>query len=155
MPSVAVTFWNVDEVYGHPCQWAGTESQPGVDVESLADALTEVPMRNATAPQAVTLDGHDGVYLEWTVPDDIDIDEDGDFPECDETSDGHRDFRSWTGLGWAATRFQQGPGQIDRLWILDVGGQRLVIDAFSMPWATDAEIRELIGVVESIDFVDG
>jgi hypothetical protein len=36
-----------------------------------------------------------------------------------------------------------------------VGGQRLVIDAFSMPWETDAEIRELIGVVESIDFVDG
>jgi hypothetical protein len=151
-PSVAVTFWNVDQVYGHPCEWAGTEFQPGPDAESLADALIEVPMRNATAPRAVTLNGYDGEYLEWTVPDDIDVDAEGNFPGCDETTDGHRDFRSWTGLGWADARFQQGPGQVDRLWILDVGGHRLVIDAFSMPWAAEADVAEMLTVVESIQF---
>jgi hypothetical protein len=44
--------------------------------------------------------------------------------DCDE-----RYFESWTGDGTAGTdRYQQGPGQIDRLWILDVEGRRLVID---------------------------
>jgi hypothetical protein len=155
VPSVALTFWNVDEVYGHPCQWAGTELRPGPDVDGLAETLAKVPMRDATEPRPVTVDGRDGMYLEWTVPDDIEVDENGDFPECDETADGHRDFRSWTGLGWAEARFQQGPGQLDRLWILDVDGQRLIVDAFSMPSATEADIDELIGVVESIRFLDG
>jgi hypothetical protein len=154
-PSVAITFWNVDEVFGHPCQWVGTERQPEADVDSLAAALLDVPLRSATEPRPVSLDGREGLYLEWRVPDDIEMEEDGDFPDCDETTDGHRDFRSWTGSGWASVRYHQGPGQLDRLWILDVDGQRLVIDAFSMPWATDAEITELEAMIESIDFEEG
>jgi hypothetical protein len=38
------------------------------------------------------------------------------------------------------------------LWIVDIDGARLVIDAFSMPSATAAEREELLNVVESIRF---
>lgn len=155
-PAVAVTFWDVEEVYGHPCAWTDTLADPGSGVEDLVSALVEVPMRNATEPVAVEVDGRSGTHLEWSVPTDIAFVEDnGDFPDCDLTNDGHRDFRSWTGSGWSSDRYHQGPGQVDRLWILDVDGERLVIDAFSMPSASPEEVEELVGVVASIRFVDG
>jgi hypothetical protein len=152
IPPVAVQFWNVDQVYGHPCQWDGTLFQPGPTVDDLAEALVGIPLRNATAPIDVTLDGYGGKYLEWSVPAGVEMNEQGDFPDCDLTDDGHRDFRSWTGRGWASTRYHQDPGQVDRLWILKLDGIRLVIDAFSMPSATDEELDELVDVVESITF---
>jgi hypothetical protein len=153
-PSVAVTFWDVDQVYGHPCAWAETLTDPGPTVDDLVTALLGVAMRNPTMPVPVNLDGRQGIYLEWSVPTDIAFDENGDFPECDPSGDGHRDFRSWTGSGWASTRYHQGPGQVDRLWILDVDGERLVIDAFSMPSARETDVRELVDLVASIRFVD-
>ncbi|HET9416271.1 MAG TPA: hypothetical protein VFP30_01900 [Candidatus Limnocylindria bacterium] len=152
--SVSIAFWNVDQVYGHPCQWEGTLFDPGPGVDELAAALEQVPMRAPTEPMAVELGGRSGTYLEWSVPEDLAFDEDGNFPECDDDGEGHSDFRSWTGTGWASTRYQQGPGQVDRLWILDVDGQRLVIDGFSMPGATDEELAEMVAVVESIQFLD-
>jgi hypothetical protein len=102
----------------------------------------------------VEVDGRPGTYLEWSVPTDIAFDDDGNFPDCDGDGEGHFDFRSWAGAGWAHTRYHQGPGQIDRLWILDVDGKRLVIDAFSMPEATDDEVAEIFDVVESIRFLE-
>jgi len=144
---VAMQFWDVGQVYGHPCQWEGTLFDPGPTVDDLATALIDIPLRNASAPIDVTIDGYAGKYLEWSVPTDI------DFETCDADAEGHF-FDSWTGdqAGWGGDRYQQGPGQVDRLWILDVDGVRFVIDAFSMPVATDAELAELLAVVESITF---
>jgi hypothetical protein len=153
-PNVAVTFWDVDEIYGHPCQWQGTLVQPGTGVDELVAALVAVPMRNATSPSAVELGGYAGMYLEWSVPADLKFDEQGNFPDCDGDGAGHYDFRSWTGVGGGSTRYHQGPGQVDRLWILDVDGKRLVIDAFSMPEATGEEIAQINEIVDSIRFAD-
>lgn len=153
IPPVAVQFWDVDRLYGHPCEWNGTLFQPGRTVDDLAEALDDIPLRNATEPVDVTLDGRPGAYVAWSVPSDMEVDEQGNFVDCD-ADDGSHYFESWTGKGWASDRYHQGPGQLDRLWILDVNGSRLVIDAFSMPYATDEEIAELIGVVESIQFED-
>jgi hypothetical protein len=142
---VAVQFWDVDQVYGHPCQWDGTLFQPGPTVDDLANALVDIPQRNATKPIDVTLDGYAGKYLEWSVPSDM------DFSKCDADGDEHH-FESWTGKGWAHNRYHQGPGQVDRLWILDIDGSRIVIDAFSMPSASAEEREELLNVVQSIRF---
>ncbi len=152
IPPIAIQFWNVDQVFGHPCQWKGTLADPGPTVDDLAAALAAVPMRAATTPTDVTLDGASGKYLEWSVPADLAVEGNSTFPDCDPTTEGTRDFVSWTGLGAGTSRYQQGPGQVDYVWILDVGGSRLVIDAFSMPYATEAELAELRHVVESIRF---
>ena len=151
VPPVSVQFWNVDQVYAHPCQWLGTLFQPGRGVEDLAYALVEVPMRNATTPTDVQVGGFRGLYLEWSVPSDLEFNDETLFPECDGDPEGFHDFRSWTGLQ-PGTRYHQGPGQVDHLWILDLDGERLVIDAFSMPWATDEDLATMRGVVESIRF---
>ncbi|HSO69766.1 MAG TPA: hypothetical protein VLQ67_09030 [Arachnia sp.] len=37
-------------------------------------------------------------------------------------------------------------------WILDISGERLVVDAFSMPSATAEDLAAMRGVVESIRF---
>jgi hypothetical protein len=66
---------------------------------------------------------------EWSVPIDIAFDEADKekalFPDCDGQT-----FESWTANGWNGHRFQQAPGQVDRLWILDVNDERLVVDAY-------------------------
>jgi len=150
IPPVSVQFWDVQSVYGHPCQSSGTLFLPGPTVEDVAQALVDVPLRNATQPIDVTLDGYAGKYLEWSVPADIEQDAEGNFTDCDLAADGNGYFDSWTGKGAASGRYQQGPGQLDRVWIIDVDGSRLVIDAFSMPYATSDEIEELEEVVKSI-----
>ena len=149
-----MTFWNVDEVYAHPCQWQGTLIQPGPGVEDLVTALVDVPLRNATSPTVVEVGGYPGLSLEWSVPADLEFDDEGNFTDCDGDAGGPSDFRSWTGVGGPSTRYHQGPGQVDRLWILDVTGKRLVIDAFSMPEATDEEITQVQQIVDSIRFID-
>ena len=59
-------------------------------------------------------------------------------------------FKSWNDA--IGDRYQQGPGQVDRLWILDVEGNRLLIDATYMPAATEQDRAELAMVVNSILF---
>jgi hypothetical protein len=155
IPPVAVQFWDVGQVYRHPCKWLGTLFDPGPTVDDLADALLDVPLRGASEPRPVTLDGYEGRYLEWSVPPDMETNAQGEFLTCDvEPSDGVHYFESWTGdpAGWGGDRYHQGPGQLDRLWILDVDGVRFVIDAFSMPEATEEEIDELMEIVSSITF---
>ena len=143
-PTIAVTFWDVDHVYPTPCNWKGKEMvDPGADVDGLASALANQPLRNATTPTDVTLGGLSGKYLELSVPKNI------DFDDCDE---GH--FESWTAHGWATDRYQQAPGQVDRIWILAAKGQRLVVDAFYLVEATAEDKAELENVVTSIQFVE-
>ena len=151
---VAVLFWDVDEVYPTPCDWAGKPLiDPGRGVDGLATALAKQPLRNATAPTDVVLAGVRGKYLELSVPTDIAFDEarkeEALFPDCDEAT-----FLSWTANGWASSRFHQAPGQVDRIWILDVNGERLVVDAYYLPEATRTERAELERVVNSIRFLD-
>ena len=71
--------------------------------------------------------------IELSVPDDI------DFADCDSG-----EFHTWEG------RFQQAPGQIDRIYILDVGGQRLLIDSHFQPGTPEADLAEQQAIFESI-----
>jgi hypothetical protein len=65
-------------------------------------------------------------------------------------------FESWTGASLTDSgttdRHQQEPGQVDRLWIIDVEDRRLVIDASYWPGATDQDRANLQRVVDSIAF---
>jgi hypothetical protein len=150
-----VTFWEVDRVYATPCKWKYKPMvEPAPNVGGLASALAKQPLRHATAPSDVVLGGFSGKYLQWSVPTRIAFDEAQPekalFPHCDEKT-----FQSWRGApGWASDRYQQAPGQVDWIWILDVRGERLVIDASYLPTATVRDRRELKSIVDSIRFVD-
>ena len=102
-PTVAIQFWDVGQVYGHPCQWQGTLSDPGPSVDELADALVDIPLRNASQPVDVVLDGRSGRYLEWSVPADI------DFMGCDTDGTEHN-FESRT-AAMTGTAITRAPGR--------------------------------------------
>lgn len=140
---VLLSFWDVDKVYLTGCRWQGKPMiDPGRTVDGLARVLTTRPLRHASRPRSAELAGFPGKYLTWSVPRTI------DFSRC-----GQSYFESWTGRGWATDRWQQGPGQVDHLWILDVNGKRLVIDANYLPSATRGQRAELDRIVHSIRFL--
>jgi len=137
---LAVSFWSVGDVYANGCHWVGTQIHPGPTADDLAAVLAARPLRNASAPVAVSLGEYHGKYLEWSVPVDI------SFSDCDGGF-----FRTWTATNGGG-RYQQGPGQVDRLWILDIEGSRLVIDVTYMPAASEQDKVELGKVANSIAF---
>ena len=149
---MGISFWDVGDVPRNPCHPIGHESDPGPTVDDLVAALEAQSMRHATAPTDVTLAGYSGKYLEWSVPADMKMTGDSNFRGCDVQSDGFRNFVSWEGAGGVGQRWQQMPGQVDRLWILDVNGQRLVVDASYSPDTTQAQLDEEDRIVQSLRF---
>ncbi|WP_456845270.1 hypothetical protein [Cellulomonas sp. P5_C6] len=128
--------WEIDSVYSHPCDPSRRAVTVGPAAADLADALAAQPMRAGTEPVPVTIGGYDGFYVELSVPDDVDI------AACPGGK-----FFSWPG------RWQQAPGQVDMLWIVDVEGQRVVFDAWALPGASPQERTELEHMVTTATFV--
>ena len=135
-----LAFWEVQSVFNNPCKAGKHGVDPGPTVADLARALSAQPLRAGSNPVPVTVAGYHGLYVETSVPAHI------DFGTC---QDGY--FDSWISTGGGG-RYQQGPGQRDSLWILDVGGYRLVIDGEHMPGATQAQIDEITGMVKTLTF---
>lgn len=153
-PGVVIGFsvWDVVQVPTDPCHWKEHLVKVGPTVDDLVRALVAQSTRHATAPTDVTLAGQAGKYVEWSVPADMVVTGNSDFTGCDEWPDnGHRDFVSWLSSG-EGERFQQVAGQVDQLWVLDVSGQRLVVDATHSPNASAADQAELADMVASIHF---
>jgi hypothetical protein len=151
-PVLGVSVWDVGQVYRDPCHWQGQGFDPGPGVANLVAALVAQKMRNATTPTDVTLAGYAGKYLEWSVPADLKSSSWTSFDACDLDSDGvHRDFLSWLGNGMG-DRYEEVPGQVDQLWVLDVNGQRLVVDATYSPDTSQGQRAELERLVDSLRF---
>jgi hypothetical protein len=91
----------------------------------------------ASAPTDVTVDGFAGKYMERTVSAGTNL------ADCDEGQ-----FRPWLSTG-GGERFLE-PGQRDLLWIVDVDGVPLVIDAALGAEASAQDRAELIQIVESV-----
>ena len=143
--------WDVDTIPTDPCHWKGHLVAPGPTVDGLVSALVAQSTRHATTPTDVTLAGQTGKYLEWSVPTDMVVTGKADFKGCDVQDNGHLDFVSWMSTG-GGERYQQVAGQVDQLWVLDVGGNPLVVDATHSPNATAADKAELAGMIASIHF---
>jgi hypothetical protein len=151
-PVLGISVWDVGEVFHDPCHWQGQGFDPGPSVADLVAALVAQPTRNATMPTEVTLARYAGKYIEWSVPADLKSSTWTDFDACDiEPSDGHHNFVSWLGNGMGE-RYEQVPGQVDRLWVLDVKGQRLVVDATYSPDTSQGDRAALAQVVGSLRF---
>ncbi len=133
--------WTVAEVAEQPC--GGTAwVDPGPGVDDLADALAALPVWESTDPAAVTVGGHEGVFMELNVPD--------EYPAaCQGELLGWRDHLGGTqGIG---------PGKTQHLWIVDVDGHRLVLVAGYFPGPegpTPGQIREVTRMARNATFVD-
>lgn len=100
-------------------------------IDDLVAFLAGLPLIDISKSTDVTLDGYSGKYLEFT------------------RTAGEIDC-GWGGLdGWPASS-PTASDEVDQVWILDVDGARLVIDAFSDPEASENVRAELRQIVESI-----
>jgi hypothetical protein len=125
--------WTADEVARDACIGPDDEVvTPGPTARDLVDALAAQGSMRSTQPEEVSLAGYDGFYLELTGPPDMGA--------CDK------------GKGLTHERGIYSDSQVDLLWILDVEGQRLVVDASHGPTASDSEIEALDAMVGSLAF---
>lgn len=106
---------------------------PGPSVKDLADALVAQGSTHTTPPEPVTLAGHHGLYVELTSPRDY-------WSRC------NPEAALWHGRGIYNN------GQVDMVWILDVRGQRIVVDAAYTPRSSPADIDKLNSMAKSLKF---
>jgi hypothetical protein len=136
-----VGFSFFEKVYADPCHYRDPgllDPLPGPTVDDLATALSSLPGLVATTPTDVTVSGYRGKQLTLTAP--------GSFDGCTLAPAGS--FRIWE-LPLGATN-DMAPGQVDRVWILDIDGERLVIDAQEVPGETAASRAEVSAIIDSI-----
>jgi hypothetical protein len=135
-------------VYGDPCKWATTRpARPSTTVDAFVAALSAQKSRDATKPVDVTVGGYAGRSITVHVPDDA------NFSLCDRDNGNRGTFGSWTMASCSdPCRFNQGPGQIDKLWVLDVDGELVVIDGAYYEGTPQTVIDELEAIAESATF---
>ena len=142
--TVEVAFTIFDRVYADPCDYdEGLLDPPGSSVDDLATALASLPSVDATAPTPATLGGYQGQQLTLTAPD--------SFAGCN-LAEGEF-FRVWE-LPLGATLDMQ-PGQVNKVWILDVEGQRLIIDTAETPASTAQGKADAQAIIDSISIEHG
>jgi hypothetical protein len=149
LPEAALVAWSWPAgtefyVYGDPCRWSVLGGANVSEADGIAAALATQASRNASEPVDVTVGGYAGKHITLHVP------EDADFSDCDEG-----EFASYGLEGDTAdslVRTHQGPGQVDELWILDVDGSIVILDAMYRPDSPDALVEELRSVAESATF---
>jgi len=130
-----VGFWNGEQIKVHPklCGRFEDFKRPGRSVDDLATTLAGLPGFRAADPTPVSLDGYDGLYVELVTI----------APPCPAFWLTSRDI----GLADDAVR-----GHVERLWVLEVEGGRIVVEASHEPGATDDQVAELTRIVESVTF---
>jgi hypothetical protein len=128
-----IIFVIVNNTYADPCDKAAgyTSPQVGPSVDDLASALVAQASTESSDPVAVSIDGYDGVFLDYR----------NTGEDCG------------TIARWPSARGDRIalPGERDQVWILDVDGTRLVIDAFSFSGTTQSDLDEMRRVVEELD----
>jgi hypothetical protein len=140
-------------VFGDPCQWHTTSPEtPATTPDEIAAAFAGQAQTEATAPVDVTVGGYAGKAVTLRVPMSYEVPgatREEEFGDCDD------DAFAYYGVASdeiSHERNAQGPGQIDELWILDVDGSIVILDAAYSP-ATPADVvEELRALAESATF---
>jgi hypothetical protein len=134
-------YWTISGVDRHPCDEKLDLIDVGSTVSDLAAAFDRQRMTRTTEASPVSIGGHDGLYLELHVPEDI------DFSDC-----GLQDYHVWVSDPGGGRHMQE-PGQVDRLWVLDVEGEVVVLQATAVPGVSEADRDRLTDMVESAELV--
>ncbi len=138
---ISISVWVVREVYRDPCEWSGSERNVGRGASKLAAALEDQVLRHARRT-TVSIGEHTAQMVTMSVPDDVDL------AACDEG-----EFRSWAPARGREARIQEGPDQVDEVYVIALEKKRtVVVDASYFPGASSAELAELHRIVASLDF---
>jgi hypothetical protein len=139
-------------VYGDPCHWSTTIPEtPATTPDEIAGAFTAQTLTDATAPVDVTVGGYAGKAITLQVPLTYDLpnsSREERFADCDLSVFGFYE----SDVDSEPARNAQGAGQIDELWILDVDGAIVIMDAAYSPATPAALVEELRSLAESATF---
>jgi hypothetical protein len=137
-----IDFSSLGSLYADPCHAAQglLDPQPGPSVDDLATALANLPTVVASTPVETSIGGKPAAHLTLTAPALSDV---GDCSVAE-------GFRIWE-LPLGST-FGLEPGQRAGIWIVDVDGERIVMDVPEASGATQADRDEVQAIVDSIRF---
>jgi hypothetical protein len=138
----ALAFWTVSNVYTDACNWRQSAARPSVGstVNDLVRALATQKGHPSGDRVKANVAGFRATELEMRVPDSE------RFDQCDEG-----EFRTWQSP--QGDRKQEDAGQVDQLFIVNVQGTRLVIDASFFPGTSLGDRSALFDMVRSIQFL--
>jgi hypothetical protein len=136
----AITLMPAGDVYLDPCTRAGTPPKVGPSVEDFATALAAQKVTTTTRPVPVSLDDHEGLYLEMSVPAGFDV------SRCRD-----EELILWTGPEEPGAD----PGLVSRYWVLDLDGQRVVLAVTTNGNATKETVGRFTGIAEATTFALG
>jgi len=140
------------DVYGDPCQWSTTIPEtPATTPDEIVAAFAAQASTDATAPVDVTVGGYAGKAITLNVPMSFDLPNatrEEKFADCDDDAFAFYGVEGETGHA----RNAQGAGQIDELWILDVDGSIVILDATYGSAAPAQLVDELRALAESATF---
>lgn len=125
-------------LYLDPCHWSQSEALQPKGAAAIAAAMSGLPGRDGSEPKAVTVGGRPAVHVRLTVPGDVSIGDCYGFQ-----------YRTWN-VGAGDPRDQDGPGQIDDIYLIDIGISTVLIDANYLPGTSIADRRALDAMVQSI-----
>lgn len=147
----ALLFWDVENLYADPLAPAagGLEPPVGPSAADLVEALVAHDGWTTSAPTDVTVGGYPGTYLELTVP------SDAAFDGCDGDGFSVLPFATWYEPDESSWRCMNGPGQIDRVYVLDVDGERVVFTVVVYPEQNSPYLDALMEMVDSLEFPAG
>lgn len=125
-------------IYLDPCHWSTGETLQPKGAADIAAALSRLPGRSGTTPQAVTVAGRAAVHVRLTVPGDASI----------SACYGH-EYRTWN-VGAGDPRDQDGPGEIDDIYLIDLGLSTVAIDLSYFPGTSIGDRRALVAMLQSV-----
>lgn len=133
---MAVRFYQASNLFVHPLSQADGVLRPpvGPSVDDLVNAMVDHPDWTTTGHTAITIDGYAGQVVHVTLPEGTS--DATPFYLFSDATEG----QEW---GWAA-------GQLFDIYVVDVGGERLVIDAFHYAGTTAEDLAAQSAVIDSI-----
>lgn len=137
---MAIRFYTLDNLAANPLDRTDGLIDPplGPTVDDLVEAVVAHPAWTAGAPTDITIDGHTGQLVQFAIPTDVEVPADGRF---------YLSLDSYGGGIWGWT-----PGQTFDWYIVDVDGERLIIDAISYPGTSQEDLAAQREVAESVEF---
>ena len=135
---MAIRFYSASNLFENPASPADGYVEVGPSGADLVQAILDHPVLEATGPTDVTIDGHEGQMVELTIPADAEMTSEGQYLLFAEPTGG----QVW---GWA-------PGQTFDLYIVEVDGERLSLDAFHFADTPEDDLAAQRAVVDSIQF---
>ncbi len=132
-PNLGIIIARVTNLFADACNPSDGMLDPhlGPSVDELVTALSAQPETEATAPTDVTISGYPGKH----------------FSIAFSTTEACPVLSRWPSDAGARLAI---PEERDELWVLDVDGERWVIDLFSFESTTAADIADARAIVEGL-----